>query len=87
MKFNDSKFEQRSHGETRVLMPEAYTIPGDSEIEIGETVKDLGVIVSSNIMLSERIDKVVTSAKVKTSILMRRFSTRQEKSIMIMFNI
>ena len=62
-----------SHGETRGLMPEAYTTPGGSEIEIGETVKGLRVIASSNLMFREHIDKVVTSAKVKTGILMRTF--------------
>ena len=55
MKFNDDKFEQMSHGETRGLMPEAYTTPGGSEIEIGETIKDLGVVASGNLMFRESI--------------------------------
>ena len=50
IKFNDGKFEQMSHGETRGLMPEAYTTPWGSEIEIGEMVKDLGVIARGDLM-------------------------------------
>ena len=87
MKFNDNKFEQMSHGETRGLVPEAYLTPGGSEIEVGETVKDLGVIASGDLMFREHINKVVTSAKIKTGILMRTFSTRQENAMRIMFNI
>ena len=86
MKSNDDKFEQMSHGETRGLVPEAYTTPGGSEIEIGETVKDLGVIASGDLMFREHIDKVVMSAKIKTGILMRTFSMRQENEMRIMFN-
>ena len=85
MKFNDDKFEQMSYGETWGLMPEAYTTPGGSEIEIGETVKDLGVVASGNLMFREHIDKVVTSAKVKTGIFLRTFSTKHENAIRIMF--
>ena len=81
MKFNERKFEQ-----TRGLMSEAYTTPGGRAIEIGETVKDLGVIASGGLMFREHIDRVVMAAKVKTGILMRTFSTRRENAMMIMFN-
>ena len=53
MKFNEGKFEQMSHGETSGLMPEVYTTSGGSEIEIGETVKGLGVIASSKLLFRE----------------------------------
>ena len=43
------------------------------------------MVASGNLMFREHIDKVITSAKVKTGILKRIFSTRQENAMRIMF--
>lgn len=36
MKGDESKFEQMSYGETRALMPEAYTTPGAVKQKLGK---------------------------------------------------
>ncbi|CAL4076336.1 unnamed protein product [Meganyctiphanes norvegica] len=43
MQFNENKFEQMSHGETKNINIEPYKTPSGKEIKIGATVKDLGV--------------------------------------------
>merc|ERR1739840_81961 len=73
MKFNEGKFEQMSHGENK-------------KIKIGETVKDLGITINSNLLFREHIDNIVTSSKIMSGILLRTFSTRQEAPMMRMFN-
>ena len=75
-----------THGETVGVEYGAYITSEGKEIEIGETVRDLGVIASENMMFREHIEKVVTSARVKVGILMRTFSTRHEDAMMKMFN-
>ena len=86
MKFNEGKFEQMSHGENKNIKIEPYKTQSGNEIKIGETVKDLGITVNSNLLFREHIDNIVTSSKIMSGILLRTFSTRQEAPMMRMFN-
>ncbi|CAL4209014.1 unnamed protein product [Meganyctiphanes norvegica] len=86
MQFNENKFEQMSHGETKNINIEPYKTPSGKEIKIGATVKDLGVIANNDLLFREHIDNIVTSSKVMSGILLRTFSTREEVPMMRMFN-
>jgi len=86
MEFNESKFEQMSHGETVNINVEPYKTPSGNLIKSGKTVRDLGVLANSNLMFQEHIDKIVTSSKVMSGVLLRTFSTRQADPMMRMFN-
>ena len=86
MKFNESKFEQISHGEAKDIEIEPYKTQSEKDIKIGETVKDLGIITSSNLLFREHIDNIILSSKIMSGVLLRTFSTRQEEPMMRMFN-
>ncbi|CAL4101616.1 unnamed protein product, partial [Meganyctiphanes norvegica] len=86
MKFNENKFEQMSHGEAKNIKIEPYKTQSGNEIKIGETVRDLGVIANNNLLFREHIDNIVTSSKIMSGVLLRTFSTRQEETMMRMFN-
>ena len=86
MEFNENKFEQMSHGETKNINIEPYKTQEGNEIKTGETVKDLGVIASSNLLFREHIDNIITSSKIMSGVILRTFSTRKEGPMMRMFN-
>ena len=86
MEFNENKFEQMSHGEANNINIEPYKTQDGHEIRIGETVKDLGIIASSNLLFREHIDDIVTSSKIMSGVILRTFSTRQEGPMIRMFN-
>ena len=86
MEFNESKFEQMSHGETVNINIEPYKTPSGNYIKSGKTVKDLGVLANSNLLFREHIDKIVTSSKIMSGVLLRTFSTRKAEPMMRMFN-
>ncbi|CAL4191225.1 unnamed protein product, partial [Meganyctiphanes norvegica] len=86
MEFNESKFEQLSHGETNNIEIDSYKTPSENEIKPSSKVKDLGIIASDNLRFKEHIDSVVTSSKRMISLLMRTFSMREQIPMMRLFN-
>ena len=86
MEFNESKFEQLSHGETNNIEIDSYKTPSENEIKPSSKVKDLGIIASDNLRFKEHIDSVVTSSKRMIGLLMRTFSMREQIPMMRLFN-
>ena len=86
MRFNENKFEQMTHGDAKNINIEAYKTQAGDEIKIGETVKDLGIIASSNLLFREHIDNIITSSKIMSGLILRTFSIRQEGPMIRMFN-
>ena len=50
MKFNENKFEQMAHGPLEGVSVEPYKMPSGEDIEIKETVKDLGVLGTNDLI-------------------------------------
>ena len=65
MKFNEKKFEQMTCGETKGVEIESYKTPTETEIEIKDKVKDLGVMTSADLRFREHIDSIVIPCKIK----------------------
>merc|ERR1711895_98477 len=58
MKFNEKKFEQMAHGPLKEVTIEPYNTSSGKDIEIKETVKDLGVLATNDLRgLSTKIDE------------------------------
>ena len=75
MEFNENKFEQMSHGEANNINIEPYKTQAGDEIRIGETVKDLGIIASSNLLFREHINNINTASKIMSGVILRTFSS------------
>ena len=86
MQFNENKFQQMSHGETKNISIDPYKTPSGNVIKIGDTVKDLGVLANGDLLFKEHINNIVTSSRVMSGVLLRTFSTREKQPMMRMFN-
>ena len=65
MKCNDKKFEQMAHGEVKGTSIKSYNTPTGEEIQIKETVRDLGIQTTNDLKIKEHImEKVITQSKV-----------------------
>ncbi|CAL4174570.1 unnamed protein product, partial [Meganyctiphanes norvegica] len=85
MKFNETKFEQMTCGETKEISIESYETSTGLLIENKNTIKDLGVVSSKNLQFKEHIDSIVLACKIKQGIILRNFTTRKEESMMKLF--
>ena len=86
MKFNEGKFEQMSHGTLNGVTIDPYKNSDGEEIEIKETVKDLGVMATNDLKFKEHIGRITTQSKVTMGMLLRTFSTREKGPMIKMFN-
>merc|ERR1712082_408026 len=50
------------------------------------TVKDLGVFSTNDLLFEEHMKKIINSSKVVMGMLLRMFSTREKKPMLTMFN-
>ena len=60
MRFNERKFEHMAHGELKETPVEPYKTPMGEDIQIKETVKDLGVQVTSDLKFRDHMKKVIS---------------------------
>ena len=86
MEFNEKKFEQMVHGSTRDVVNEAYTTPNGEKINVKNTVKDLGVHASNDLMFKEHIDKIINATRVVMGMLLRTFKTREKEPMITIYN-
>ena len=86
MKFNANKFEQIAHGKRENIEVEPYKTPSGDPIMIKDTVKDLGVYSSNDLMFKDHMNKIINSSKVVMGMLLRTFSTREKEPMLKMFN-
>ena len=63
MKFNE-KFEQMAHGPLKEISVEAYKTPNGDEIQIKDTVKDLGILATNDLRFKEHIKKATTEFRI-----------------------
>merc|ERR1711874_836158 len=59
---------------------------GGDQIVIKDTVKDLGVYSTNDMMFREHMNKIINSSKVVMGMLLRTFSTREKEPMLRMFN-
>merc|ERR1711867_59397 len=85
MKFNEKKFEQMAHGPLKGVTIEPYKTSSGEDIEIKETVKDLGVLATNDLMFKEHINEVITSCKIKQGNILRNFETRKREPMMNLY--
>ena len=86
MEFNENKFEQMTYGKTNEVDVEAYKTPMGEDIEIKDTVKDLGVVVSNSLKFKEHIQIITTDSRIIMGCLLRTFSIREADPMIKMFN-
>ena len=86
MKFNESKFEQMAHGNLKNVTLVPYKTPCEEEIQIKDTVKDLGVLVTNDLKFKEHINNVTSSSRITMGMLLRTFTTREKEPMIKMFN-
>ena len=88
MGLNDKKFEGMRLGPDEKIKSEtSYTSPSGKVIEMKDTVKDLGVLMSDDCTFKANIDKVIEKAKNISSWVLRTFKTRQEKPMLLLFKM
>ena len=78
MEFNPNKFEQIIHGSTKDVSVEPYESSSGDPITIKNTVKDLGVFSTNDLLFEEHMKKIINSSKVVMGMLLRMFSTREK---------
>ena len=86
MEFNAKKFEQIIHGSTKYVSVEPYESSSEDPITIKNTVKDLGVLSTNDLLFEEHMKKIINSSKVVMGMLLRNFSTREKEPMLRMFN-
>ena len=86
MKFNENKFEQMAYGRIENLNIDPYKNPNGKDIQVKETVKDLGVHTTNDMLFKEHIDKIVNSCKSVMGMLLRTFSTREREPMIKLYN-
>ena len=86
MEFNSKKFEQIIHGSTKDVSVEPYESSSKDPITIKNTVKDLGVFSTNDLLFEEHMKKIINSSKVVMGMLLRTFSTRERGPMMRMFD-
>ena len=94
MVFNEKKFEQMTHGKTevnmgkkgrRLVQVKPYKTASGENIEIKETVRDLGVLASSDLKFEEHIEKIVTMGKISMADIITTFSIREMDSMLLIY--
>ena len=58
MEFNENKFEQMSHRDTKNVSKGIYKTKSGQIIEENKTIKDLGILTSKDISFDEHLDKL-----------------------------
>jgi hypothetical protein len=86
MEFNVNKFEQIIHGNIKNVEVEPYKTPSRDPVTIKDTVKDLGIFSTNDLMFKEHIKKIINSSKIVIGMLLRTFSTREKEPMLKMFN-
>ena len=86
MKFNEAKFEQITYGETHNIAIDMYKNPSNENIERGDSVRDLGVITSSNMSFKKHIKSVALSCRITSGMLFRTFQTREPEVMIKLFH-
>ena len=86
MKFNESKFEQMAYGMIENITVDPYKNSNGDDIQVKDTVKDLGVFTTNDLLFKDHIAKIVNSSKVVMGMLFRTFSTRERVPMIKMFN-
>merc|ERR1711874_590760 len=64
IKFNENKFEQVMHGTLKEVKVDPYKTSTGKEIQIKDTVKDLGILATNELKFKEHIEKVKTLCKI-----------------------
>merc|ERR1712036_125232 len=65
---------------------EPYKTSSGKDIEIKETVRDLGILATNDLLFKEHIGKVTTECRVIMADLMRTFSIRERAVMIKLFN-
>ena len=78
MQFNGKKFEALRYGKNKEIKESTcYFTPGmDDIIEEKDSIRDLGVIMSSDATFSSHVDAVCSKVRQKSGWIMRTFHTR-----------
>ena len=86
MEFNDLKFELLRYGiNPELKLSTSYVSPSFNLIEEKETVKDLGVTLSSNATFKTHINQIIESAKNMASWILRTFKTREKIAMLTLY--
>jgi len=86
MEFNDLKFELLRYGKnTELKASTSYVSPSFNLIEAKETVKDLGITLSSDCTFKIHINNIIESAKNMSSWVLRTFRTRDPTTMLTLF--
>ena len=86
MEFNDLKFELLRYGNNLELKSSTcYISPSFNLIEEKQTVKDLGVTLSSDGTFKVHINNIIESARNMSSWILRTFRTRDPTTMLTLF--
>ncbi|CAL4209874.1 unnamed protein product, partial [Meganyctiphanes norvegica] len=77
---------QMIHGNAHNVDIESYIASLGNEIQIKDTVKDLGILASNDLLFKEHMNKIINSSKVIMGMLLRTFSTREKDPMLKMYN-
>ena len=75
-----------AHGEVKGTSIEHSKTPTGEEIQIKETVRDLGIQAKNYLKFKEHMEKVIIQSKVTIGSLLSTFSTREKEPMIKMFN-
>lgn len=87
MAFNSNKFVHLHYSADAIGKEPVhrYLSPSGQIIDCELTVKDLGVMISSNLSVDEQVDSVVSAAKKRMGWVLRTFCNRTENVMMVLY--
>ena len=86
MNFNELKFQGLRYGsDNEVTKDFKYITPNGKEIPFEKSAKDLGIIMSNNLMFKDHIESLATRCRGLSAWILRTFTTRAEAPMLTLF--
>ena len=85
MELNEDKFELMHHGYQEQLK-DSYILPSGIEITSSHTVRDLGILINDKLSWNDHYFKMITEAKKYAGWILRTFSSRSKRVILLLYS-
>ena len=87
-KYETKKYDlhHQAYGRIENLNVDPYKNPNGDVIQVKDTVKDLGVHTTNDMLFKEHIDKIVNSCRAVMGMLFRTFSSHEREPMIKLYN-
>ena len=86
MKFNELKFQTLRYGDNPETQNTEYKTPTGSVIQSEDKLKDLGIIMSRNLLYKDHIESLGARCRSLSGWILRTFETREKAPMLKLYN-